>query len=85
MELTIEREMITRPVVADRKGQTDLERKSNERLDSERFRRSVAGFHALKKSPEAADPESPAAQEVRRMNRELWNELGRPRKKRKRE
>jgi hypothetical protein len=72
-----------RSVVADMNGLTDLERKINERLDAERFRRSVADFHTLKKSPEAADPESPAAQEVRRMNRELRNELGRPRKRRR--
>ncbi len=81
MELSIEREIITRSVVADMKGLTDLERKINGRSDSERFRRSVAGFHTLKKSPEAADPESPEAEKVRRVSRERRNELGRPRKR----
>jgi hypothetical protein len=64
-------------------GQRDLDRRINERLESERLRRSVAGFHALKKSPEAADPESPVAEKVRRLNRERRNELGRPRKRRR--
>ncbi len=81
MELSLEREIITRSVVADMKGLTDLERKINGRSDSERFRRSVAGFHTLKKSPEAADPESPEAEKVRRVSRERRNELGRPRKR----
>ena len=83
MELSLERTILTRSVVADMNGATDLERKINERLESERFRRSVAGFHALKKSPEAADPDSPAAEKVRRLNRQRRNELGRPRKRRR--
>jgi hypothetical protein len=83
MELSLEREILTRSVVADMNGRTDLERKINERLDAERFRRSVAGFHALKKSPEAADPDSPVAEKVRRLNRQRRNELGRPRKRRR--
>jgi hypothetical protein len=81
MELSIEREMITRSVIAEMDEQTDLERKINERLESERFRRSVAGFHTLKKSPEAADPESPVAEKVRRIHRERKKELGRGRKR----
>jgi hypothetical protein len=83
MELSLEKDMLVRSVVADMNGQTDLERKIKERLESERFRRSVAGFHALKKSPEAADPESPVAEKVRRLNRQRRNELGRPRKRRR--
>jgi hypothetical protein len=47
----------------------------------ERFRRSVTGFHHLKKSPEAADPASPVAEKVRRIHRTRKNELGRRRKR----
>jgi hypothetical protein len=42
-----------------------------------RARRFVAEFHRLKKSLEATDPESQAAQNVRRVNRTRRNELGR--------
>jgi hypothetical protein len=73
--------MLVLSVVADMNGQTDLERRINERLESERFRRSVAGFHSLKKPPEAADPESPVAEKVRRMHRARKKKLGRGRKR----
>ncbi|HSY52318.1 MAG TPA: hypothetical protein VLC46_26180 [Thermoanaerobaculia bacterium] len=81
MELSLEKAIITRLVVADMNGQTELERSINERLVAERLRRSVAGFHALKKSPEAADPESPVAEKVRRIHRERKKEQGRGRKR----
>ncbi len=77
MELSIEKDMITRAVVADVDDRRELERRITERLDAERFRRSVASFHALKKSPEAADPESPVAEKVRRIHRTRKKELGR--------
>ena len=83
MELSIEKDMITRSVLADMDDQRDLERRITERLDVERFRRSVAGFHTLKKSPEAADPESPVAEKVRHLSRRRRNELGRSRKRRR--
>ena len=81
MELSVERDMITRSVIADINEHKDLERRITERLDMERFRRSVAGFHTLKKSPEAADPESPVAEKVRRIHRQRKKELGRGRKR----
>jgi len=81
MELSLEKEMLVRSVVADANGQKDFERRINERLESERFRRSVAGFHSLKKSPEAADPESPVAEKVRRMHRARKKKLGRGRRR----
>jgi hypothetical protein len=79
MELSLEKEMITRSVVAEMGEHTDIERRINERLDVERFRRSVAGFHTLKKSPEAADPDSPAAEKVREIHRTRKKEEGRGR------
>jgi hypothetical protein len=81
MELSMERDMITHAVIADIDEQRNLERRINERLESERFRRSVAGFHTLKKSPEAAHPESPVAEKVRRIHRQRKRKLGRGRKR----
>jgi hypothetical protein len=79
MELSIEKEMVVRSVVAEMDEHTDIERRINERLDAERFRRSVAGFHTLKKSPEAADPDSPVAEKVRQIHRARKKEEGRGR------
>src|SRR5437879_12957675 len=69
MEQSIEQTMLIRSVVAEMNEMPEIERKINERLDVERFRRSVASFHELKKSPEAADPASPVAEKVRRIHR----------------
>lgn len=79
MELIIEKEMITRATVADMDGHADIARRITERLEAERFRRSVASFHTLKKSPEAADPDSPAAEKVRQIHRTRKKEEGRGR------
>ena len=48
-----------------------------------RERSLVAALLRLKKSPEASDPESAVAQTVRQLNRQRRNELGRPRKRKK--
>jgi len=79
MELMIEKEMITRATVADMDGHADIARRITEKLETERFRRSVASFHILKKSPEAADPDSPAAERVRQIHRMRKKEEGRGR------
>lgn len=79
MELIIEKEMITRATVAEMDGHADIAQRITERLESERFRRSVASFHTLKKSPEAADPDSPAAEKVRQIHRTRKKEEGRGR------
>jgi hypothetical protein len=77
MEQSIEQDMLIRSVAAEMKEMPELERRINEKLDIERFRRSVASFHELKKRPEAADPESPVAEKVRRIHRTRKKELGR--------
>lgn len=77
MELSLEKEMILRASLADIDGRRDLERRINEKLDSERFRRSVDRFHSLKKSPEASDPDSRAAEKVRQIHRTRKREEGR--------
>ena len=51
--------------------------------EAERARGIVAGFHRLKKSPQAADPASPVAEKVRHLHRSRRNELGRSRKRKK--
>jgi hypothetical protein len=79
MELAIEKEMVVRSVAADMDEHRDMERRINERLDAERFRRSVAGFHTLKKSPDASNPDSPAAEKVRQIHRRRKKEEGRGR------
>lgn len=79
MELSIEKEMITRSVAAEMDEHTDIGRRINQRLDAERFRRSVTTFHTLKKSPEASDPDSPAAEKVRQIHRTRKKEEGRGR------
>jgi len=81
MELSIEKDMITRSAVADVDDRRELERRITERLEVERFRRSVAVLHTLKQSPEATDPESPVAEKVRHLSRQRRNKLGRPRKR----
>jgi hypothetical protein len=81
MELAVEKEMVLRSVLADIDEQRNLEQRINERLDVERFRRSVTSFHTLKKSPEASDPDSPAAEKVRQIHRTRKKEEGRGRGK----
>jgi hypothetical protein len=81
MELSLEKEMVLHETIADTHEHRDLERRINEKLDVERFRRSVAGFHTLKKSPEAADPDSPVAEKVRQIHRTRKKEEGRGRRK----
>ena len=53
--------------------------KANRKAEAQRQRRRVAAFHRLKKSPEAADPQSAVAERVRRMDRTLRKERGRGR------
>jgi hypothetical protein len=81
MELSIEKDRIIRSAADGTYGQADIEQRINEKLDVERFRRSVAGFHTLKKSPEAADPDSPVAEKVRRIHRIRKKEEGRGRER----
>lgn len=81
IEKSVEKELLVRWIVAELDGTSELRRSIEERDENERVRRLVAGFHQLKKSPEASDPESPAAQRVRHLHRERRNELGRPRRR----
>jgi len=60
----------------------EIVRELRERDEAARAKRFVAGFHRLKKSAEASDPESNVAQRVRRMHSARRNMLGRPRRRR---
>jgi hypothetical protein len=79
IEKSIRQDQLVRGVLKADREQTEFEREC-EQKDEANF---IAGFHHLKKTPEAADPESPVAEQVRQIHRERKKELGR-RGKRKR-
>jgi hypothetical protein len=81
IERSIAKELLVRWIVAELNRNVELRRSIEERNERERVRRLVSGFHRLKKSEEASDPDSPASERVRRLHRERRNELGRPRRK----
>lgn len=83
IEQAIERELLVKLIVEEAREYDEMCRSIEEKAEEERARRYVAAFHRLKKSPEASDPESPAAQRVRRLHRSRRHALGRPRKRRR--
>jgi hypothetical protein len=83
IEESIAQELLVKSVTMEMLELREMRRELKEKYEAERARHIVAGFHRLKKSPEASNPESPVAQNVRRMHRVLRNALGRPRKRRK--
>ncbi len=56
----------------------EISRSIEEKEETARRKSFVAGFHRLKKSPEASDPESPVAERVKSIDRPRRKELGRP-------
>jgi hypothetical protein len=60
-----------------------MQRAIEERERQDYDRELAANFHRLKKAPEAADPESPVAEEFQRLHRARRSELGRPRRRKK--
>jgi hypothetical protein len=85
IETSIAQELLARSVAMEMIEYSRIMQELREKDEAERARRFVAGFHRLKKSPEARDPESKAAQRVRRIHRARRNALGRPRKRRRKE
>ncbi|HSY48471.1 MAG TPA: hypothetical protein VLC46_06655 [Thermoanaerobaculia bacterium] len=79
IEKSIRQDQIVRGVFKADREQTAFEREC-ELKDEATF---VAGFHHLKKIPEAADPESPVAEQVRQIHRELKKKMGRGRKRKR--
>lgn len=85
IEKSIAQDLMVQQVVDEAREFRQMVQEFEEMEETARGRSLVAGFHRLKKSPEAEDPESPAAEKVRRLNRERRNELGRGRKRGKKE
>ena len=83
IERAIRQDQLVRGVFKADRNQTEFDRECEQRDEAKRRKRLVASLHRLKKSPEAADPESPVAEKVRRLNHQRRNKLGRPRKRRK--
>ena len=83
IENAITKELVVRWIVAELSGNSELRRSIEERDERERVRRLVAGFHRLKKSSDAREPDSPVAQRVRRLHRERRTELRRPRRRKR--
>jgi len=81
LEKTILKEQFKRWMVAELGGNNELYKSIKEREEEERDRRRDAEFHELKKSEEARDPDSPAAQLLRELNRERRHEQGRSRRR----
>jgi acyl-coenzyme A synthetase/AMP-(fatty) acid ligase len=81
IEKSIAQSLLVRSFALETLELNEMERELEQREEEERARHFVSRLHSLKKSPEAADPESPAAQKVRQLNRQIRNELGRPRKR----
>lgn len=79
IEKSIAQELLVWSVAKEALEYREISRSIEEKEEAERKRRFVAGFHRLKKSPEASDPESPAAERVGRIHRTRRKELGRPR------
>ncbi len=81
IEKSIAQDLMMQTVIEEARELKQMFLECEEKEETARGRSLVAGFHRLKKSPEAADPDSPAAEKVRRLNRERRNELGRPRRR----
>jgi hypothetical protein len=79
-EESIAQELMMKSLVDDAPEYRQISQELERKAEAERARSRVTGFHRLKKSPEASDPESPVVQKVRHIHRQRKNELGRPRK-----
>ncbi len=83
IERSIRQDQLVKGMVKAEREQTAFERECEQRDEANRRRGLRAGFHRLKSSPQAADPDSPVARKVRSLNRKLRNELGAPRRRKK--
>jgi|GEM_PF-761901 len=77
IEKAVAQELLVKTVAMEMLGYRQLVDEFREKYEAERVRRCGAGFHRLKKSPEAKDPESKVAEKVRRIHRKRRKELGR--------
>src|SRR5438477_9857918 len=85
IEHSIAEKMLAKEEAMTRAKLCEIARQSREEYEAERARQIVAGFHHLKKSPDASNPESPVAQQLRRIHRIRKSVLGRGRRRRRRD
>jgi len=83
IERSIRQDQLVKGMLKAERNSMEFEREREQRDEANRRRGLRAGFHRLKSSPQAADPDSPVAKKVRSLNRKLRNELGAPRRRRK--
>ncbi|HEX7677574.1 MAG TPA: hypothetical protein VF713_05580 [Thermoanaerobaculia bacterium] len=83
IERSIRQDQLVKGIVKAERNSMEFERAREQRDEENRRRGLRAGFHRLKSSPQATDPDSPVAKKVRSLNRKLRNELGAPRRRRK--
>ena len=81
IEASIAQDLFVKQTVAEMHEFKAMRRAIKEKDEGERRRSFVAGFHRLKRSPEASDSESPVAERVRRIHRARREEHGRPRRR----
>jgi hypothetical protein len=67
IEKSIAQELLVKAVSIEMIEYSQMSEELERKAEAERLRRMVSGFHRLKKSPEASDPESPKARRVRRI------------------
>ena len=83
IEKSIAQDELIKSIAMEMNEERQMRRTIEEMEKADRIRAIVAGFHQLKKSPEASDPESPVAEEVRRIHRARRRAQGRPRRRKK--
>jgi hypothetical protein len=85
IDASVAQEHLVRSLAMDMIGYRRMWEELREREEAERVRQMVEGFHRLKKAPEARDPQSPVAEQVRTIHRARRSEHGRPRRRKKKE
>ena len=83
LETSLDHEEVVRNLAATLRERDEVDRQYEELERTDRAARLAASLLRLKSRPEAHDPESPVAKKVRELNRRRRNELGRPRKRKK--
>ena len=82
---SLEQEEAVRTLAARLRERDEVELEYQELEQADRAARLAASLLRLKSRPEANDPESPVAKKVRELNRRRRNELGRPRKRKRKQ
>ena len=83
LETSLEQEESVRTLAATLRERDEVERQYQELERADRAARLAASLLRLKSMPEASDPESPVAKKIRELHHRRKNELGRPRKRKR--